>query len=274
MLIITTDGSAETLSKQKDIIQDAFPDAEILAFTSAEQAAEFISAESVRPDMLITETELPDCPGIELASRLRAEAPYMHTVFVTANPAHALEAFAMHADGYVLKPLTAEKAEDMAGYYGFRHSPKKGADKLRVRCFGNFEVFYNGEPVLFKRARSKELFAMLVDREGAVCTAGEIADALWYDEIDLDSAKNRIRVLVNDIKTTFERLGFGDILIRRSGVVAVRREYLDCDYYRLLDGDRTAAEDFCGDYMLQYFWAEETSSRLYFKYIDRYADLP
>jgi two-component SAPR family response regulator len=61
-------------------------------------------------------------------------------------------------------------------------------EALRVQCFGNFEVFWKGKPLLFARRQTKELFAYLVDRKGASCTMGEIGCALWEDSA---TAKNR-----------------------------------------------------------------------------------
>ncbi len=60
----------------------------------------------------------------------------------------------------------------------------------------------------------------------------------------------------------------GELLIRRSGRLGIRRDMMDCDYYRMLDGDTVALNSFDGQYMQQYPWAELTSGRLYFRYID------
>ena len=59
-----------------------------------------------------------------------------------------------------------------------------------------------------------------------------------------------------------------DLLIRRSGNLAIRRDMVDCDYFRMLDGDAAAINSFDGQYMQQYPWAELTSGRLYFRFID------
>ena len=40
-------------------------------------------------------------------------------------------------------------------------------DVAFVQCFGNFEVFCNGTPLVFKRSKAKELFAYLVNLRGA-----------------------------------------------------------------------------------------------------------
>lgn len=147
-------------------------------------------------------------------------------------------------------------------------SPKMGAkagERLEVQCFGYFDVFYRDEPLIFARAKTKELLAYLIDREGAACTAGEIELALWENAAALRDTKQYLRVLTNELRTVLASVGLEDILIRSHNQWAVRRKMLNCDYYRLLDGDEKAAQSFDGEYMKQYSWAEETAARLQFR---------
>ncbi len=133
-----------------------------------------------------------------------------------------------------------------------------------MRCFGLFDVFWKGRPLMFGRRQSKELLAILIDRDGAVCMAEEIAAALWEDETDMGVAKRRIRQLVSDLKTTLADIGMEDVLVRRSGQLAILRDRVDCDYFRMLDGDMDALNSYRGEYMTQYSWAELTVAKLQF----------
>ena len=45
--------------------------------------------------------------------------------------------------------------------------------KISVKTFGGFDVFVNGETLTFRRAKSKELLALLVDKRGNSITARE-----------------------------------------------------------------------------------------------------
>ena len=47
-----------------------------------------------------------------------------------------------------------------------------------------------------------------------------------------------------------------DVLVREHGETAVRRELVDCDYYRMLEGDMDALSEYHGQYMVEYTWAE------------------
>ena len=134
-------------------------------------------------------------------------------------------------------------------------------DKLQVQCFGKFEVYWKGMPLMFSRAQTMELFAYLIDRKGAACTEEEIAGVLWPEEADREEAnkdelRSRVRILTGDLRRIFGSIGREDFIIRKDGRIAVRREAIDCDYYRMLAGDMDAVNDFQGEYMTQYSWAE------------------
>ena len=101
----------------------------------------------------------------------------MH-VFVTGYSHYALDAMELHPSGYVMKPATKEKVE--LKLENLRYPIINESDKrVKVQTFGNFEVFVDGVPLKFVSARSKELFAYLIDRRGTSATPVEVA-ALYY----------------------------------------------------------------------------------------------
>ena len=55
------------------------------------------------------------------------------------------------------------------------------------------------------------------------------------------------------------------VLLRMRDQWAVDTELLDCDYYRMLQGDMDAVNSYQGEYMKQYSWAELTVGRLFFR---------
>ena len=161
-------------------------------------------------------------------------------------------------------PVTAEDIRETLEHLHLA-SPPAPRDKLCVRCFGHFEVFWHDEPVIFTRRQSKELLAFLVDREGAACTSEQIAAALWENESDMQAAGIRIRKLISDLRSTLMEIGMEDVLIRERRQIAVRRSMIDCDYWRMLEGDMAAVNAYRGEYMPEYSWAELTAGRLVFR---------
>ncbi len=117
----------------------------------------------------------------------------------------------------------------------------------------------------FERRQTKELFAFLIDRRGASCTAEDIGAALWGDGGGAKNTKQRIRNLINDLKTTLKTIGMGDVLLRQGSRIAIRPDCVNCDYYRMLAGDMDAVNCFRGEYMTDYSWAELTAGTLFFR---------
>ena len=76
---------------------------------------------------------------------------------------------------------------------------------------------------------------------------------------------NRIRVLINDLKKTLQSIGMEQVLIREHRELAIRKDLIDCDYYRMLEGDMDAVNSYRGEYMLEYSWAEITNADLRFR---------
>jgi two-component system LytT family response regulator len=68
-----------------------------------------------RPDLILLEVSLPDRDGFALARELR---PHVGggLIFVTDHPHGALQAFDVHAIGYLLKPVGRERLSDLLAY--------------------------------------------------------------------------------------------------------------------------------------------------------------
>ena len=263
MRIFAADDEPEALKTLHEAIRAAVPGAEISDFRRGQAVLDAVMEQGIYPDVVFSDIRMPEMNGLQLAEALKKAAPGTQIVFVTACPEYALEAWQSHVQGYLMKPVTAEDIRDALGYLRPAPAPVP-QEKLRVRCFGHFEVFWHGEPVIFTRKQSKELLAFLIDREGAACTSEQIAAALWENENDMQAAGTRIRKLISDLKATLREIGMEDVLIRQRRQTAVRRSMIDCDYYRLLEGDRTAVNDYHGTYMAEYSWAEMTAGRLDF----------
>ena len=264
MRIFAIDDEPDVLETLHEAIRAAVPDAEIFDFLRGQAALDAVTQQGIIPDFVFSDIRMPDMDGLQFAVALKRAAPFMRIVFVTAYSEYALEAWKRHVQGYLMKPVTAEDIRD-AMHYLQTASASVPQDKLHVRCFGHFEVFWHDDPVIFARKQSKELFAFLIDQEGAACNNEQIAAALWEDEHDMKAVGTRIRKLISDLRATLAEIGMEDVLIRERRQVAVRRSMIDCDYYRMLEGDMTAVNAYHGIYMAEYSWAEMTAGRLAFQ---------
>lgn len=89
----------------------AVPDVEVVV--SCSSAAALLEAlKTVPVDALWLDIHMPELSGVELATLLRERD--LPVVFVTAHPQHALEAFAVEAVDYILKPVEPARVSEAA----------------------------------------------------------------------------------------------------------------------------------------------------------------
>lgn len=213
-------------------------------------------------DAIFMDIQLPDTDGLTAAAQLLETNQKMNIIIQTANPQFALEAYELYVCDFIVKPVMEKDIR--RAFDHLRYPVDTELKKLKVQCFGNFEVYWDDKPLHFGRRKAKELFAYIIDRGCVMCSVDELAAALWEDEGDPESAKNYIRRLLSDIREALSPIGMGSLLIRRRGQVGIDKEMIDCDYYRYLAGDKDAAGEFNGEYMSQYSWAVVTEGSLVF----------
>ena len=235
----------------------ASPDVrEVVKFSNCENALDYVKENTV--DVAFLDINMRGMLGISLAEKIIKLCPNCKIVFCTGHEEYAIPAFKLHASGYLMKPISAEDVQiEIDNIKGVIHKEKL----LEVKCFGNFDIYVKGERLLFKRSKTKELFAFLVDRRGAGMTAKQICAVLFPD--DSDDAKNLtyLRQLVLDLKNTLKSVGAGDVLRHETPFYRIDPSLLKCDYFSYLE---TEQPKFWGEYMSQYSWAEETCAMLHF----------
>ena len=257
--IIAVDDKRLPLEALTDAIRKAAPEARVRSFRNAADALAAVEEDPC--DVAFVDIDMPGTNGIELARSLKAINPLVNIVFATGYSEYASTAFGMHASGYLMKPVEADavRAELDDLRHPVAHEQERG---LYVRCFGSFAAFCDGEPLHFERMKTLELLALLVDRNGGLCSTGEIAEVLWEGGPLTTSHRAYARTLVADLRHTLERLGCADVLVRRRGYTAVDPSKFACDYYDFLAGNPQAINAYRGEYMNQFSWAEETLGKL------------
>ena len=225
-------------------------------FSSCEDAVEFTKSNPV--DIAFLDINMRGMGGLALAEKIVSVCPDCRIVFCTGYEEYAIPAFKLHASGYLLKPVSAKDVQaEIDNIKGIRQQQKP----VEVRCFGNFEVYAKGEKLTFKRSKTKELFAFLVDRNGAGVSVAEIGVALWENDEEQKN-QNYIHQLFRDLRQTLEAIGMEDIFERNNYLYSINPAKIDCDYFNHL---KTGKPEFLGEYMTQYSWAEGTCGLLWEK---------
>lgn len=255
MKVMVVEDEQTDLEKLKHVIRQAEPAAEIICVENYTEALG--AAKAAEFNVVLLDAEMRGVSGLTLAEKLQQFNPYINVIFIAENEKYAVEAFSIYASGYLIKPLRVEELTRALG--NLRYPPEKAGklhDKLEVQCFGNFEVFKNGLPVHFPRAKSKELFAYLVDLRGSSATTRELCGILFEDSADIKKSSHYIRTLISDIRKTLRECSAENVFITKRNQFSIDPGEIDCDYYRFLENDAEAVNKYRGEYMMQYSWAE------------------
>ena len=244
MKILLVDDEELQLIRLEGVCKNLLPRAELFTFKNPLKVLE----SDTKYDIAFLDIEMPGINGIQLAKKLKAINPLIKIIFVTAYNDYALEAYRMHASGYVTKPVNEVKIKEEIDELenAVVLTPTK---KLQVKCFGNFEVFHNGEPVKFSYQKSKELFAYLIDREGASISVNELNAVRWEED-----HKSYLRNLISDIQQTLKVIGCGDVFIKKHNACYIDVDKVDCDAYEYKKDNPDAVRMYRGEYMIQYSW--------------------
>lgn len=133
---------------------------------------------------------------------------------------------------------------------------------VSIRTFGYFDVFVGDKPIAFRNKKSKELFALLVDRKGGYVTSEEAIGFLWEDEPANSVTLSRYRKVALRLKNTLEEYGISDVIESVDGKRRIVMEKVQCDLYQYLSGKEEYSHLFKGSYLTNYSWSETTLGEL------------
>lgn len=256
MKVLIIDDEPIVVLDEKRVITEAleknYPGVEIEIDTVSNGKAAITLLQEKKYELIFSDIDLPGIKGIELAKEIENLQPESNLYFATGFPKYSLEAWETFACGFLVKPLTVQAIE---GAIKKMRNPITAvkAHKVKIQCFGAFEVSFFGEPVVFSRKKSMEMLAVLVHFLGSDTEIDRIRYYLWEESEDSDEKKAYVRQLARDIRNTFSSYGIENILINTVGGYKLNKSLISCDYFDYIEqniGNPPRA------YMSQYDWAE------------------
>ena len=256
MKAIAVDDEKYMLETLQEAVNASSDIESVETFSSCSAALAYVTKNPV--DIAFLDINMRGIGGLGLAEKLLELQPRCKIVFCTGYEEYAVSAFQLHVSGYLIKPITPEAVQKEINHIkGVKTTEKL----LTIQCFGNFEVFYNGDILPFKRKKAKELFAVLIDRNGAGMTAKQICAILFPDDTDDTKNSAYLRQLVLDLKNTLKTIQAEEVLQHDTPYYRIDTNMVRCDYLSYLE---TGKPEFYGEYMTQYSWAEATCAMLQF----------
>ena len=255
MNILAVDDDHLALLGLKQTILEVEPDCELYCAASSREALDHAAQNLI--DVAFLDIEIDELDGLALAKRLKELHSQTNIIFVTAYAQYSLAAISLRASGYLCKPVQAR--DIIVELENLRHPLPEPPQGVRLQCFGNFEIFVDGRPLHFRRAKAKEVLAYLTDRKGASVPTKELSAILWEDGKYTRTRQSHLQMLIRELVRALEEARVGHILIRGWNSLALDMTAVDCDYFNFENGDPKGINAYRGEYMTNYSWAEFTA---------------
>ena len=259
MKVISVDDDPQAVERTLGVLGELPGVDEAKGFEDPGEALDWLDGHPV--DVAVLDINMPGLDGISLAAEIRKKQPAAAILFLTSYKKYAYDAYSVHPDGYLLKPVTREKLAAEIRYISGT-APEEGPGRIRIRTFGNFDVFVDDRPVSFKLAKAKEILAYLVDRQGAGVTRADIFAAIWEDVPYDRRMQKQLDVYIRSLRATLKEYGISRIMEMEEGSLRVIPETFTCDAYLFYSGASDTINAYRGEYMSAYSWASMTESIL------------
>lgn len=232
---------------------------EIVKFSNPLDALSYVAKNKV--DIAFLDIEMPVIKGIELAKRIKVLSKNVRIIFTTGYSEYALEAFSVDAVDYVLKPYEPDAIKRA---YDKALLVKDAVDEnhIFIKTFGFFDVFVDGKSVNFSSAKSKELLALLVDRNGGIVSTEQAISVLWEGRAYDETVQSLFRKVLRSLRASLEEAGISDILVDNRNQRSIDKSKFTCDYYDFLENGKNENTKYFGKYMEQYPWAITTQAQI------------
>ncbi len=259
MRIMAVDDEVLALEDFEDTCREIGIKDDIVKFNNPLDALSYAAINKV--DIAFLDIEMPVIKGIELAKRIKAVSKNVRIVFATGYGEYALDAFSADAVDYVMKPYDSA-AIKRAFEKAMLVKDVSTESRITVNTFGFFDIFVDGKSVNFTSAKSKELLALLVDRNGGVVSTEQAISILWEGRKYDETVQSLFRKVLKSLRASLEEAGISDILIDNRNQRSIDKSKFTCDYYEFLANGKSDKTKFFGKYMEQYPWARETEAQI------------
>jgi len=199
-------------------------------FESGEQLLNYLKEHSL--DAIFLDIEMPEVNGLVLSQQILDLDENIEIIFLTAFNQYAVEAFELQAVDYIMKPLKKERLDKTVMRLLKSKTKVSKLGKPFVQCFGSFEVFLNGEAMVWKNSKAKEILAFLIHKNGVPVNWERIADAVWPD-YNFEKAQTNLHANTYLLRKQLAKEGITQILEGSRGNYRIIIEKVSCDLYHL-----------------------------------------
>ncbi|WP_040226952.1 response regulator [Bhargavaea cecembensis] len=180
------------------------------AFTEPESLKDALITSTA--DAVFADIEMGTVSGLDLAEEIISSFPWVQIVFVTGHSDYAVQAFEIESVDYILKPITARRLEKTLDRLKSNRSQLASAGQehpastLNIKVFGDFVATLNGQPLIFKTSKVKELFAYFILNQNRQVHRDVLIEALWPDH-EYKKAKIHLHTCLSYLRKLLKSCG-------------------------------------------------------------------
>jgi len=134
MNILVVDDEKMALESLKRTIESAISDASVVGFMKPSEALEYVNSVtksgSNALDLAFLDIEMGGMNGLQLAKGIKEICGKVNIIFTTGYSQYAADAYAIHASGYLLKPISVEAVVESLDYL---HHPITYNQEKKIR---------------------------------------------------------------------------------------------------------------------------------------------
>ena len=169
--------------------------------SNAEDALELY--ETIKPDIIIADINLPKMSGIELVTKIRENDNFTRIIISTAytNKEFTLQAIELNLTRYLVKPITSK---DLLGALkkALKELIESSSTYLNIDLGESFtfntikEQLYKNEEIITLRKKELELLKFFISKNNQTITYDMLENEIWDSSImTLDAIRSQIKNL-------------------------------------------------------------------------------
>ncbi len=224
MVILVYDRNKDSAAQASGILEKLYRKEDIHCFSQQEELLQY-GQSHIFHVVFLSISRSPD-QELAAAGKLVHLIPGVNLILAARDESYMAQALTLHASGYICLPFT--EAKICSQLENLLYPVYDVLPEVEIRTDGDTCVYIDDVPVRFGYEKSAELFKLLVDMKGGMVNTGEMIDALFDEQKNLDRSRSYLQNIRSDLMHSLSKYGLEGAVRHRRG-----RMWIDLSRFRV-----------------------------------------